>query len=46
MATNKKGSNNPMQKGERRQKLNQNKDNVGDPKNKSQFTNFNGISID
>ena len=46
MATNKDGSSNPMQKGKRRQKLHRNQDNVGKPKNKPQYENFNGTAID
>lgn len=45
MATNKEGSNNPLQKGERRQRLSKSQNNVGNPKNKSQFTDFKGNSI-
>ena len=39
---NKPGSNNPMQKGERRQKLHQNQDNVGNDKNPSEYKSFDG----
>ena len=46
MATNKNGSSNPIQKGERRQRLHGNQDNVGNPKNKSQYKNFNGDTIE
>lgn len=45
MATNKEGSCNPMQKGERRQRLHKNQDNVGNPQNESQYKNFNGNPI-
>lgn len=45
MATNKAGSSNPLQKGERRQILHEKQNNVGNPKNKSQFKNFNGDTI-
>lgn len=46
MATNKESSCNPMQKGKRRQKLHDNQNNVGNPKNKSQYENFNGSPVD
>lgn len=46
MATNKEGSCNPMQNGERRQRLHKNQNDVGNPKNKSQYKNFNGDSIE
>lgn len=46
MATNKNGSSNPMQKGERRQRLHKNQNDVGDPKNKPQYKNFDGNSIE
>lgn len=36
---------NPMQKGKRRQKLHEDQNNVGDPKNKSGYTDFNGNPI-
>ncbi|WP_346889369.1 clostri-philic family protein [Clostridium sp. UBA1056] len=36
---------NPMQKGERRQRLHKNQNNVGDPQNKPEFKDFNGNSI-
>lgn len=42
MATNKDGSTNPMQKGERRRMLHEKQNNVGNPKNKPQYENFNG----
>ena len=43
---NKPGSNNPMQKGERRQQIHKNQNNVGDFKKPSYFKNFNGDSIE
>ncbi|MGN0145054.1 MAG: clostri-philic family protein [Clostridium sp.] len=46
MATNKNGSCNPMQKGERRRILHEQQNNVGNPKNKSQYKNFNGEPIE
>ncbi len=46
MATNKAGSSNPMQKGERRQRLHKNQDNVGNAKNKPQYKNFDGNPIE
>lgn len=45
MATNKEGSCNPMQKGDRRQRLHKNQNNVGNPKNKPQYKNFEGHEI-
>lgn len=45
MATNKEGSCNPMQKGDRRQRLHKNQNNVGNPKNKPQYKNFEGNEI-
>lgn len=42
----KPGSSNPMQKGERRQRLHANQDNVGNPKNKPQYENFDGNPIE
>lgn len=36
---------NPMQKGERRQRLKGNQDNVGNEKNKSQYTSFDGEEL-
>ena len=39
------GSKNPMQKGTRRQKLHENQNNVGNDKNVTEYTNFNGSSI-
>lgn len=44
--THKPGSNNPFQKGARRQKLHGNQNNVGDPKNKPQYENFEGEPIE
>lgn len=43
---NKPGSNNPMQKGERRQQIHKSQNNVGDSKKPSYFKNFNGDSIE
>ena len=43
---NKPGSCNPMQKGERRQQIHKNQNNVGDFKKPSYFKNFNGDSIE
>lgn len=45
MKQGKPGINNPMQKGERRQRIHANQDNVGNPKKKSFFTNFDGEEI-
>ncbi|NME82404.1 clostri-philic family protein [Clostridium sp. SM-530-WT-3G] len=45
MATNRPGASNPMQKGERRQRLHDNQNNVGNPKNKSQYTTYDGNPI-
>ncbi|WP_192875375.1 clostri-philic family protein [Clostridium taeniosporum] len=42
----KEGSINPMQKGKRRQKLNENQNNVGDAKKPSYYKNFNGEPIE
>ena len=42
---NKPGSNNPMQKGKRRQKLHENQNNVGNPKKPSEYENFDGEPI-
>jgi hypothetical protein len=42
----KAGSSNPMQKGERRQKLHDKQDNVGNPKNKPEYQNFEGKPIE
>jgi hypothetical protein len=39
------GINEPMQKGQRRQKLNEKQDNVGNEKNKPQYENFKGEPI-
>lgn len=41
----KPGSVNPIQKGKRRQKLASNQNNVGNPKNPSEYENFNGEPI-
>ena len=41
----KSGSNNPAQKGKRRQTLHENQNNVGDPRNKPEFKAFNGNEI-
>ncbi|VYU01839.1 Uncharacterised protein [Clostridium tertium] len=38
----KKNSINPLQKGERRQRLNKKQDNVGNDKNKSEYKDFDG----
>lgn len=38
--------NNPIQKGKRRQKLKKNQNDVGNPKNKPMYTNFNGEEIE
>ena len=45
MVQNKSNVNNPMQKGMRRQKLHDNQNNVGNPRNKSQYKNFDGEPI-
>lgn len=45
MATNREGASNPMQKGERRQRLHENQNNVGNPKNKPKFENYDGDHI-
>lgn len=45
MKNHKPGSNNPMQKGKRRQKLYDNQNNVGNPKEPSLFKDFNGEEI-
>lgn len=42
---NRDGASNPMQKGERRQRLHDNQNDVGNKKNKSQYKNFNGETI-
>lgn len=41
----KNGSKNPLQKGTRRQKLHENQNNVGNDKNVTEYTDFNGSSI-
>ena len=41
----KKNSINPLQKGERRQRLHKDQDNVGNDKNKSDYKDFNGNPI-
>lgn len=41
----KNGSKNPLQKGTRRQKLHENQNNVGNDKNVTEYTDFNGNSI-
>lgn len=41
----KKNSINPLQKGERRQRLHKDQDNVGNDKNKSEYKDFNGNPI-
>ncbi|MDD5794135.1 clostri-philic family protein [Clostridium sp. HCP1S3_B4] len=46
MKQGKPGINNPMQKGKRRQKLHDNQNNVGDPKQKSYYTTFDGKEIE
>lgn len=42
----KHGSTNPLQKGTRRQRLHKNQNDVGNQKNKSQYEDFNGESIE
>ena len=42
---NKPGSCNPMQKGERRQKLHQNQNNIGNDKNHSEYKSFEGENL-
>lgn len=42
---NKPGSNNPMQKGERRQRLHEHQDNKGNPQNKPQYKDFEGNPV-
>lgn len=42
----KEGYGNPMQKGERRQRLHENQNNVGNKENKSLYKNFEGKDID
>lgn len=37
---------NPMQKGQRRQKLKENQNNVGNDKNVAEYRDFNGNSIE
>lgn len=41
----KKNSINPLQKGERRQRLHKDQDNIGNDKNKPEYKDFNGNSI-
>lgn len=41
----KPGSDNPIQKGKRRQKLHSNQNNVGNSKNPPEYENFNGEPI-
>lgn len=43
---NKPGSNNPLQKGLRRQKLHEEQNNRGNPKNKPQYKDFNGNPVE
>lgn len=43
---NKPGACNRVQKGKRRQKLHGNQDNVGDPKNPPEYTNYEGKPLD
>lgn len=45
MAKNVRPNNGP-QKGERRQRLHDKQDNIGDPRKQSEYTNFNGDPID
>lgn len=45
MAKNVRPNNGP-QKGERRQRLHENQNNIGDPKNPPGYTNFNGEPIE
>ena len=45
MATNRLGASNPMQKGERRQRLHEHQNNVGDPKKKPEYETFDGTPI-
>lgn len=45
MKNHKPGCNNPMQKGKRRQKLHDDQNNVGNPKEPSFFKDFNGEEI-
>jgi hypothetical protein len=42
----KPGSSNPIQKGARRQNLNNKQNDVGNPKNKPEYQNFEGKPID
>lgn len=44
--SNKDNVGNPMQKGKRRQKLYDNQNNVGNPKNTPQYQNFSGDEIE
>ncbi len=43
---NKPGADNPLQKGRRRQKLHEKQNNVGNDKNKPEYTNFEGTPIE
>ncbi|SFD24304.1 clostri-philic family protein [Clostridium uliginosum] len=43
--TNKEGAINPMQKGERRQRIHGNQNNVGNDKNEPEYKNFAGEPI-
>lgn len=42
----KPGSNNPMQKGKRRQKLHKDQNNIGDKENTPSYEDFKGKAID
>lgn len=44
--TNKDGSSNPMQKGERRQRLHEKQNNQGNSKKQTQYRNFEGSPIE
>lgn len=44
--TQKHGAHNPAQKGERRQRLHDKQDNVGNPKNKPEYKTFAGDPVD
>lgn len=46
MYQNKPGSNNPMQKGKRRQKLHDEQNNHGDPKKKTSYKDFDGNPVE
>lgn len=39
-------TNNGPQKGDRRQRLHENQNNIGNPKNPTEYTNFNGEPIE